>query len=623
MGTTVGGRLAAGERPLTARYALDEVLARGGVGEVWRARDLRLGRPVAVKVLHGAQADPHFRTRFRNEAQHAARLSHPNIAAVFDYGEEAAEDGDEPTPFLVMELVEGESLADLLARRGRLGVGRTLSILRQLSSGLAAAHEAGVVHRDVKPANVLVRPDGIVKITDFGIAASAASAALTETGQVVGTARYLSPEQARGKRGTPASDVYALGLVGYECLAGRPAFDGPDPVQVAAKQVSEPPPPLPPDVPEQVCGLVRTATAKDPARRLPDGAALRDALDRLLENGRRAARSTVPPRPGPVAGATALSLGPLDETTVETSGPVPIPVPMPAGARGAPTAAKNADPRRRWWPVAVGTVLLCALATVLLVVGRSGAAGSPGTVRAGLEARTARSSPTSHRARLPGGATLSGPATVAPPGAQAGAVAVGGPTAAAPTAGGPTAGGGVHGTTRGDGAPHAGTAATGGGAGTGASTGTTGAATGGAAPTAGGPSAAGGSSAAGAPQGGSGSTAGPAGAATDTGSPSAGSTPSDTGASVGSTGTSTGASGSTSGSTAGPTDGGATGTSGTEPAAGGTPGAGTGTSGTDTSGTGTSGTGTSGTSGADTSGTGASSTGASGTGSAGTPTPGA
>ena len=608
MGRTVGGRLAAGERPLTARYALDEVLARGGVGEVWRARDLRLNRPVAVKVLHGAQADPHFRTRFRNEAQHAARLSHPNIAAVFDYGEEAAEDGDEPTPFLVMELVEGESLADLLARRGRLGVGRTLSILRQLSAGLAAAHEAGVVHRDVKPANVLVRPDGLVKITDFGIAASAASAALTETGQVMGTARYLSPEQARGRRGTPASDVYALGLVGYECLAGRPAFDGPDPVQVAAKQVTEPPPPLPPDVPEQVCGLVRTATAKDPARRLPDGAALRDALDRLLENGRRAARSAVPPRYDPAAGAAALGTRSLDETTVETTGPVPVPVPVP-GRSGGATAAENGNrrSRRRWWPVAVGGVLLCALATVLLVVGRSGAAGSPGTVRAGLDGGTAGTTSTSDRAPLPGAAGVPGPATVAAPGAPAGAADAGGPTAAAPTAGGPTAGS-VRGTARGHGARDSGTTATGAGAGTPASTGaptagtgrtgTAGAATGSAGPTAGGPSASGESS-----------TTVPAGAATDNGSPSAGSTGSGSGAgsSAGSTGTSTGGSGSTSGSTAGPTDGGSTGTGGTEPAGGGTSSAGTGASGTDTSGTGT------GTSGAGTSGTGASSTGSTGT----------
>jgi serine/threonine-protein kinase len=260
----VGEQVATGRRTLTARYALDHVLARGGAGEVWRARDLRLGRPVAVKMLHGAQTDPQFRTRFEAEARHTARLSHPHIATVYDYGEEEGVDGDERTPYLVLELVEGESLADLLARRGRLGVDRTLSILRQLSSALAAAHEAGVVHRDVKPANVLVRRDGVVKITDFGIAASAAGAPLTAPGQVVGTARYLSPEQARGGHGTPASDVYALGLVGYECLAGHPAFDGDDPVDVAMKQIADPPPPLPPDVPPAVRGLVGRATAKDP-----------------------------------------------------------------------------------------------------------------------------------------------------------------------------------------------------------------------------------------------------------------------------------------------------------------------------------------------------------------------
>jgi eukaryotic-like serine/threonine-protein kinase len=569
----VAGRVAPGERPLTARYALDEVLARGGVGEVWRARDLRLGRPVAVKVLHGAQADPNFRTRFRAEAQHAARLSHPNIAAVFDYGEETAEDGDEPTPYLVMELVEGESLADLLARRGRLGVGRTLSILRQLSSALAAAHEAGVVHRDVKPANVLVRPDGVVKITDFGIAASAASAALTETGQVVGTARYLSPEQARGNRGTPASDVYALGLVGYECLAGHPAFDGPDPVEVAMKQVAEPPPPLPPDVPEQVRGLVGTATAKDPARRLPDGAALRDALDRLLEGGRRAARSAVPPH-GVMAGYAAAALEPLD--------------PPPAGASAAvPMEADEPAPRRRrWWPLAVAGVLLCGLATVLVLVGLTGAAGSPDTVRTRLGSGNAGAPATSGGSSAAGSAAVTGPAVVPAP------------VPASPTADSPAAGttdgvatasdGGTGSTGTRAVAPAGGRAAAARSAGTGSTTapattdrtepgaagGTTGSATGTTAGTTDGTAPAGGTS-----------TTGPAAGTGTNGSGAPGSTTAPTGS--GSAASGTAGSGSTSGSTAGstasptgsgPTDAGATGT------------------GTDPSGTGTSGTGTSATS---------------------------
>ena len=171
--------------------------------------------------------DPSFLARFRAEAQHAASLSHPNIAAVFDYGEEIAQDGTgETMAYLVMELVEGEPLSALVAREGPLDTATTLSLLRQTAFGLGEAHRAGMVHRDVKPGNILVRPDGSVKITDFGIAWSARSVALTRTGQVIGTPQYLSPEQAEGRLATPASDVYALGLIGYECLTGHPAFDG-------------------------------------------------------------------------------------------------------------------------------------------------------------------------------------------------------------------------------------------------------------------------------------------------------------------------------------------------------------------------------------------------------------
>src|SRR3712207_6832807 len=172
------------------------------MGQVWRAHDGLLGRPVAVKVLRSEYTgDPLFLARFRAEAQHAAALSHPNIAAVYDYGEEPAIDGSgEHLAYLVMELVEGESLSVVLARSGALAADHTLRILRQTAAALAVAHAAGVVHRDVKPGNVLVRPDGMVKITDFGIAWSASSVPLTRTGQVVGTAHYLSPEQAEGDR---------------------------------------------------------------------------------------------------------------------------------------------------------------------------------------------------------------------------------------------------------------------------------------------------------------------------------------------------------------------------------------------------------------------------------------
>ena len=271
-----------GCRCLGDRYELQQLIAAGGMGQVWRAVDTALLRPVAVKVLRSEYTgDATFVARFRAEAQHAALLTHRNIAALYDYGETSAADG-ELLAYLVMELVEGESLAQLLAREGRLSADRTLEILRQAASGLAAAHAAGLVHRDVKPGNVLVGSDGSVKLTDFGIACSAASAPLTQTGQVLGTAHYISPEQAAGSRAGPASDVYALGMIGFECLAGHRAFDGENPVQIAMRQLHEPPPPLPADVPEQVRTLIDRALLKEPAERFADGAAFREAVDDVL-----------------------------------------------------------------------------------------------------------------------------------------------------------------------------------------------------------------------------------------------------------------------------------------------------------------------------------------------------
>ena len=189
-------------RLLGDRYELQYVLASGGMGRVWRARDTLLQRPVAVKILRSEfTGNPDFLGRFRAEAQHTAVLAHPNIAALYDYGE-LDQDG-EHLAYLVMELVEGESLATLLHRERRLDVPQTLGIMRATAAGLAAAHAAGVVHRDVKPGNVLLGPAGVVKITDFGIAWSASSVPLTQTGQVIGTAQYLSPEQAAGGKAGP------------------------------------------------------------------------------------------------------------------------------------------------------------------------------------------------------------------------------------------------------------------------------------------------------------------------------------------------------------------------------------------------------------------------------------
>jgi serine/threonine-protein kinase len=273
-----------GLRTLVGRYELHELLATGGMGQVWRGRDVLLGRPVAIKVLRSEYTgDATFRARFRAEAQHAAMLVHRNIAAVFDYGEAVAEEGSgENLAYLVMELVEGEPLSSRLTREVRLGVPETLDLLHQTACALAAAHAAGVVHRDVKPGNVLLGRDGVVKITDFGIAWSASDVPLTQTGQVVGTAHYLSPEQADGGKASPASDVYALGMIAYECLAGRRAFDGDNAVQIALRQISDVPDPLPADVPDPVRSLVGRALLKDPAARYADGAAFCDAVAEVL-----------------------------------------------------------------------------------------------------------------------------------------------------------------------------------------------------------------------------------------------------------------------------------------------------------------------------------------------------
>jgi serine/threonine-protein kinase len=278
------GMVEPGRRCLGGRYELISLLATGGMGQVWRAHDTRLDRPVAVKVLRSEYTgDPTFVARFRAEARHTAVLAHRNIAALHDYGEAGAgAAGPEHLAYLVMELVEGEALSDLLARERRLGVQRTLDMLEQTAAALAAAHAAGVVHRDVKPGNVLVGADGIVKITDFGVAWSASSVPLTQTGHVVGTAHYLSPERAAGSKAGPAGDVYALGMIGYECLAGRRAFDGDNSVQIALRQIRETPDPLPDDVPENVRRLIGRALLKDPEARFPDGAAFRDAVRDVL-----------------------------------------------------------------------------------------------------------------------------------------------------------------------------------------------------------------------------------------------------------------------------------------------------------------------------------------------------
>jgi serine/threonine protein kinase len=349
-------------RTFGGRYELVSLIAAGGMGEVWRARDTRLDRDVAVKMLRSEYTgNADFLARFRAEAQHTAQLVHPNVATLFDYGEVLpGPSSDEHLAYLVMELVEGESLSTLLAREPRLSTARTLDVLQQAAAGLAAAHALGIVHRDIKPGNLLMGRTGEVKITDFGAAWSAASVPLTQVGQVIGTAQYLAPEQARGIRAGAPSDVYSLGVVAYECLAGRRAFSGASSVEIALKQINETPPPLPDDVPTELRQLVERAMAKDPAQRFADGAAFRAAIEDTRD-GRPLAAPITADRPAPsstavlpVVGGPATTVPPQPATQSSD-----IPVLTADDLRDEPDGAPPPSRRR----------LLVPLVAVLAVAG--------------------------------------------------------------------------------------------------------------------------------------------------------------------------------------------------------------------------------------------------------------
>lgn len=267
-------------RTLAGRYELRERMGSGGMGAVWRAHDRTLGRDVAVKLLHeGLAADATVAQRFRGEALSAAKLTHPNVVAVFDAGEQ---DG---VPYIVMELVEGPSLHAILSKHGALPVGEAARIGRAVCAGLAHAHARGLVHRDVKPANVLLEEGSREpKVADFGIAKGLEdSGGLTRTGGLIGTAAYLSPEQVSGQPAGPASDVYATGCLLYACLVGEPPFGGsaPTPVAIAMRHLNDAVPPLRerrPDVPEPFSDVVHRALHKDPARRFADADQMRRAI---------------------------------------------------------------------------------------------------------------------------------------------------------------------------------------------------------------------------------------------------------------------------------------------------------------------------------------------------------
>lgn len=344
------------------RYQLSSRVAIGGMGEVWQATDLVIGRTVAIKILKDEYlGDPGFLERFRAEARHAALVNHEGIANVFDYGEE---DG---SAYLVMELVPGEALSTILERERVLSADRVLDIVAQTAAALHAAHAAGLVHRDIKPGNLLITPDGRVKITDFGIARIADQVPLTATGQVMGTVQYLSPEQASGQSASASTDIYSLGIVAYESLAGRRPFTGESQVAIAMAQINETPPDLPATVSEPVRNLVYSCLAKKPADRPGSGALLARAASALRRGNVGEAVAAVPGVAGAATIASIMPARPEELTVTQILATTAIPetapaAPFDAGALGSEPAERR--PRNPWtWPL---VALLVIVALVLV-----------------------------------------------------------------------------------------------------------------------------------------------------------------------------------------------------------------------------------------------------------------
>lgn len=358
---------------LSGRYRLQRLIATGGMGQVWEAVDSRLGRRVAVKVLKQEfSQDPEFIERFRAEARTTAMLNHPGIAAVHDYGESQL-DGEGRTAYLVMELVNGEPLNSVLKRTGRLSLRHALDMLEQTGRALQVAHAAGLVHRDVKPGNILITPTGQVKITDFGIAKAVDAAPVTQTGMVMGTAQYIAPEQALGHDATPSSDVYSLGVVGYEVVSGKRPFTGDGALTVAMKHIKEPPPPLPAELPPNVRELIEITLVKNPAMRYRSGGPFADAVA-AVRAGRRPPRPSQSPPPGRASPASIPSSPTTKAAAVATPRSTAPRRSRPATGSHRPPPARrtfSSGQRALLWAAGVLGALAIIIAVLIVINSRA------------------------------------------------------------------------------------------------------------------------------------------------------------------------------------------------------------------------------------------------------------
>ncbi|MES2171415.1 MAG: protein kinase, partial [Actinomycetota bacterium] len=376
------------------RYQLASRIAIGGMGEVWEATDLVIGRTVAIKILKDEyMSDPTFLERFRAEARHAALVNHEGIANVYDYGEE------EGSAYLVMELVPGEALSTILERERVLSTDRVLDIVAQTANALHAAHAAGLVHRDIKPGNLLITPDGRVKITDFGIARIADQVPLTATGQVMGTVQYLSPEQASGHPASPTTDIYSLGIVAYEALAGRRPFTGESQVAIAMAQINEKAPDLPVTVSEPVRNLVYSCIAKNPADRPASAAHLARAAQALRRGDVAAAAASVP---GVISGASLAAFGAPSTDTQAATRVLPV-----AGGADPPTSPTPTKGRNPWtWPLValIGILVVVLVGTLIALLANPSPkpkpSNSPTVTQSSTPSATPSTTPTSNTVTL-------------------------------------------------------------------------------------------------------------------------------------------------------------------------------------------------------------------------------